>query len=153
VARLRTIVPIGRIVLDLKPNSAGIDAVPDLALEDGDRFVVPRIPANVTVEGQVYNANAFVYTPGQRVIDYLKRAGGPDREADRRRLFVLRADGSVVSRQYTDVAQAPIFPGDTIVVPPIIDKRAFFQRIVDIAQVVGNFGIGAATLAILARGY
>jgi protein involved in polysaccharide export with SLBB domain len=153
VARLRTIVPIGRIVLDLSPGSAGVDAVPDLALEDGDRFVVPRIPANVTVEGQVYNANAFVYTPGQRVIDYLKRAGGPDREADRRRLFVLRADGSVVSRQYADVAHAPIFPGDTIVVPPIIDKRAFFQRVVDIAQIVGNFGIGAATLAILAHNY
>jgi protein involved in polysaccharide export with SLBB domain len=154
VARLRTIVPIGRIVLsDLKPDSAGIDAVPDLALEDGDRFVVPRIPANVTVEGQVYNANAFVYTPGQRVIDYLKRAGGPDREADRRRLFVLRADGSVVSRQYADVAHAAIFPGDTIVVPPVIDKRAFFQRVVDIAQIVGNLGIGAATLAILAHDY
>jgi hypothetical protein len=138
-------------VLDLKPDSAGIDSVPDIALEDGDRFLVPRVPSNVNVQGQVYNANAFVYTPSQRVIDYLRRAGGPDREADKKRIFLLRADGSVVSRQYSHVESAPIYPGDTIVVPPILDKRAFLQRIVDIATIVGNVGVGAATVAILAR--
>jgi protein involved in polysaccharide export with SLBB domain len=151
VQRLRSLQPIGRIVLDLKPDSKGVDAVPDIALEDGDRFVVPRVPANVTVEGQVYNANAFVYTPGERVIDYLKRAGGPDREADRKRMFLLHADGSVVSRQYANVGQSPIYPGDTIVVPPILDKRALLQKIATIAQTIANFGIGIAAIYILAR--
>jgi polysaccharide export outer membrane protein len=151
VARLRNLQPIGRIVLDLKPDSKGIEDVPDIALEDGDRFVVPRVPANVTVQGQVYNANAFIFTPGENVLDYLRRAGGPDREADRRRMFVLRADGSVVSRQYANVAHSPIYPGDTIVVPPIIDKRALLQKIVSIAQIVGNLALGAATIDILAR--
>ena len=150
IARLRRMQPIGRIVLDLKPDSAGIDSLPDLALEDGDRFVVPRIPPNVSVQGQVYSANAFVYTPGQHVIDYLKRAGGPDRQADKKRMFILRADGSVVSRQYADVAKAPIYPGDTIAVPPIIDKRSGWQRFSDVASVIGNFGVGIAALAILA---
>ncbi len=151
VSRLRAISPIGRIVLDLKPDSGSIDAVPDLALEDGDRFIVPRIPSNVNVEGQVYSANAFVFTPGRRVIDYLRQAGGPDRQADRKRAFVLRADGSVVSRQYANVDRALIYPGDTIVVPPILDKRAVLQRLVDIATIVGQFGIGAATIAVLSR--
>jgi len=151
VARLREIKPIGRIVLDLKPDSTGVDSVPDLALEDGDRFIVPRLPSNVNVEGQVYSANAFVFTPGRRVIDYLREAGGPDRQADRKRTFVLRADGSVVSRQYANVDRALIFPGDTIVVPPVIDKRSLMQRIVDVATIVGQFGLGAATIAILSR--
>jgi len=151
VARLRAITPIGRIVLDLKPDSAGLDSIPDLALEDGDRFIVPRVPSNVNVEGQVYSANAFVFTPGRHVIDYLREAGGPDRQADRKRSFVLRADGSVVSRQYTDVDKARIYPGDTIVVPPVIDKRATLQRIVDIATIVGQLGLSIATIAILAR--
>ena len=57
---------MGRIVLDLKPEDKGIDSLPDIGLEDGDRFVVPRIPSNVTVEGQVYSANAFIYAPGKR---------------------------------------------------------------------------------------
>ena len=77
VARIRSLVPIGRIVLNLKPSSMGPDSVPDLALEDGDRFVVPRVPSNVNVEGQVYSANAFVYTPGHRVIELPSRGGRP----------------------------------------------------------------------------
>ena len=143
VARIRSLTPIGRIVLNLRPASAGSDAVPDLSLEDGDRFIVPRVPSNVNVEGQVYSANAFVYTPGRRVIDYLHEAGGPDRQADRKRAYVLRADGSVISRQYNNVDRAFIYPGDTIVVPPILDKRAFFQRIVDVATIIGQLGIAA----------
>ncbi len=151
VARLRQIQPIGRIVLDLQPNSAGVLSVPDLQLEDGDRFIVPRVPSSVTVEGQVYNANAFVYDPGRHVVDYLHRAGGPDREADKKRSFILRADGSVVSQQYTDVKRAPVFPGDTIVVPPVLDRRAIFQRVVDLAGIVSGFGLSAATLYLLTR--
>lgn len=149
VARLRRLRPIGRIVLDLQPDSVGIDSIPDIALEDGDRFVVPRIPSNVTVQGQVYSANAFLFTPGEQVLKYLQRAGGPDREADKKRIFVLRADGSVVSRQYAHVLEAPIYPGDTIVVPPVLDKRALLQRIVAISQVIGNLGFGVAAISIL----
>ncbi len=151
VNRLRSITPIGRIVLEFKPNSIGIDSVPDVALEDGDRFVVPHIPANVTVEGQVYSANAFVYSPGLRVGDYLHRAGGPDRQADKHRIFLLRADGSVISQQYTDVRRATIYPGDTVVVPPILDKRAVFQRVLDITGILGNLGLGLAGVALLVR--
>ena len=151
VARLRQVQPIGRIVLDLHPNSAGSESLPDLQLEDGDRFVVPRVPSSVTVEGQVYNSNAFVFDSGRRMIDYLHRAGGPDREADKKRAFILRADGSVVSEQYSDVKKAPVFPGDTIVVPPILDRRALFQRVIDLTGIVTNFGFSAATLYLLAH--
>ncbi len=151
VSRLRQLQPIGRIVLDLKPNSSGLDSVPDLQLEDGDRFIVPRVPSSVNVEGQVYNANAFVFDPGRRMLDYLHRAGGPDRQADKKRAFILRADGSVVSEQYAHVKQSPVFPGDTIVVPPILDRRAIFQRVVDLAGIVSNFGYSAATLYLISR--
>jgi protein involved in polysaccharide export with SLBB domain len=151
VARLRRLRPVGRIVLDLTPDSAGIDSVPDIALEDGDRFVVPRVPSNVNVEGQVYSANAFVYRPGKRALDYLRKAGGPDREADRKRIFILRADGSVVSRQYANVMKAMIYPGDTIVVPPALDRRSVLQRTADIAGIVGNFALSIAALDVLAN--
>ncbi len=138
VDRLRRLQPIGRIVLDLKPNSFGIDAIPDLALEDGDRFIVPRVPSNVSVEGQVYNANAFVYKPGLRAQDYMHRAGGPDRQADRRRTFILRSDGSVVSKQYANVERAAMYPGDTLVIPPVIDRRSPLQRIIEIASIASS---------------
>jgi polysaccharide biosynthesis/export protein len=151
ISRLRRIQAAGRIVLDLKPDSSGIDSLPDLALEDGDRFVVPRVPANVSVEGQVYSANAFVYRSGQRALTYLKKAGGPDRQADKKRMFILRADGSVVSSQYADVPKAAIYPGDTIVVPPALNRRSVLQRTTDIAQIVGNFALSIAALAVIAN--
>ena len=149
VARIRRLVPDGRIVLALQPDSRGLDAVPDLPLEDGDRFVVPRVPSTVSVEGQVYSANAFVFERSRKARDYLKKAGGPDREADRKRTFILRADGSVYSQQYGDVERALIFPGDTIVVPPQINKRAFLRDFLDYSTVVGQFGFAAAALDVL----
>lgn len=160
VARLRQAQPSGRIVLQLKPDSKGIDALPDLALEDGDRFVVPRLPATVTVEGQVYNANAFLYEKSKRVKDYLHLAGGPDRIGDRKREFVLRADGSVVSYQYNNFAERAlypdhnfddlaVYPGDTIVVPPIIEKTAILRDLANISTILEGFGIGAAAVQVL----
>ena len=149
VARLRRIVPLGRIVLQVKPDSHSVDSLPDLPLEDGDRFIVPRIPSTVTVEGQVYSANSFVFERGLRERDYLRQAGGPDRQADKRRTFILRADGSVYSSQYGDVAKATMFPGDTVVVPPQLDHRAIMRNLLDISSIVGQFGLGAAAVNVL----
>jgi protein involved in polysaccharide export with SLBB domain len=142
-------VPLGRIVLEVKPDSRGIESLPDIPLEDGDRFVVPRVPSTVTVEGQVYSANSYIFERGRKERDYLKQAGGPDRQADRKRVFILRADGSVYSHQYGDVDRATIFPGDTIVVPPQLDRHAILRDLVDISSVVGQFGLGAAAINVL----
>jgi protein involved in polysaccharide export with SLBB domain len=158
--RLRQAQPTGRIVLPLKPDSSGIEAVPDFELQDGDRFVVPRGPTTVSVEGQVYNANAFLYVKGKRVKDYLRLAGGPDRIADQKREFILRADGSVVSHQYAPLAERAIFvnhdfedavlyPGDTIIVPPIIQKTALLRNLSDIGTILEGFGLGAAAVSVL----
>jgi protein involved in polysaccharide export with SLBB domain len=149
IARLRQLRPQGRIVLELKPDSRGVESVPDLPLEDGDRFVVPRVPSTIAVEGRVYSANAFVYNSGFNEAAYLKKAGGPDRDADRKRIFILRADGSVFSRQYGDVSRAKIYPGDTIVVPPQLNRRAILRDLVDISNVIGGFGLGAAEVSVL----
>lgn len=160
LARLRAAEPTGRIVLPLKPDSAGVAALPEIPLQDGDRFVVPRVPSTVSVEGQVYNANAFLYVKGRRVKDYLRLAGGPDRIGDSKREFVLRADGSVVSRQAAGFAERTIFadrnfedvvlyPGDTIVVPPIIQKSAVLRNLSNIGTIVEGFGLGAAAIQVL----
>ena len=149
IARLRSVVPLGRIVLAVKPDSRTIDSLPDLPLEDGDRFIVPHIPATIAVQGQVYSANSYVYETGLRGRDYLRQAGGPDRQADKRRTFILRADGSVFSDQYGNVSKAVMFPGDTIVVPPQFDRHAVLRNLLDISSIVGQFGLGAAAINVL----
>jgi hypothetical protein len=146
IGRLRQLEPEGRIVLQLSPDSQGVDALPDLALEDGDRFVVPKAPEDVNVQGQVYSANAFVYEPGRHMKDYLRMAGGPGRQADTKRAFVMRADGSVFSEQYGNLGKAPMYPGDTIVVPLRVERKALLRNLVDIATVFGQFGLGIAAI-------
>jgi polysaccharide export outer membrane protein len=160
VARLRQSQPTGRIVFQLSPNARDMAVIPDLPLEDGDRFVVPKKPSDVAVQGQVYDANSFIFQSGKRVKDYLHLAGGPDRNADRRREFILRADGSVVSRQYSSLAQRglfadrsfddiPMLPGDTIVVPPNVVKGSVLRNVANIANIIEGFGIGAAAVEVL----
>lgn len=149
IAQLRRARPNGRIVLQLKPDSRGIDSVPDLELEDGDQFVVPKVPATVSVEGEVYSANAFIFKRGERTIDYLKEAGGPDRQADMKHAFVLRADGSVYSQQYGNIKKATIFPGDTVVIPPQLQKLSIMRELIDIGTIVSQFGIGIAAINLL----
>jgi protein involved in polysaccharide export with SLBB domain len=159
--RLRQAQPTGRIVFQLKPDTKDIAALPDLTLEDGDRFVVPKTPSTVSVQGQVYDANAFVYEKGKRVKDYLYLAGGPDRNADKKRAFILRADGSVVSNQYSaSLGQRALFvsrnfeditmlPGDTVVVPPIVEKGSVLRNLTDVASIISGFGLGAAAINVL----
>ena len=155
LARIRQAQPTGRIVLQLKPDSRGIAAVPDLELEDGDRFVVPKSPTTVNVVGQVYSPNAFVFEPNRKVKDYLRLAGGPDRLSDRKRAFVLRADGSVISHQYANSRHLGNFdslqtlPGDTIVVPPRIVRGSALRDAANIANILQGFGIAAAAIQVL----
>ncbi len=149
VTRLRQAEPTGRIVLELKPDSRGIAAMPDLVLEDGDRLVIPKVPSSVNVEGQVYSASAFVWQPDRQVKTYLHMAGGPDRNADKRREYVLRADGSVFSRQYGDFDHALVYPGDTIVVPPVIQRGNTLRELANISTILSGFGLAAAAITIL----
>ena len=102
VNRLREIKATGRIVLHIEPFKSDVASLPDLPLEDGDRFVVPPVPSTVGIVGAVYDSNSFVYQAHRHAGDYLRTAGGPNRNADRRQIFIIRADGSVVSRQYLD---------------------------------------------------
>ena len=155
LTRLRQLQPTGRVVLQLKPDSLGLAAVPDLELEDGDRFVVPKIPATVSVVGQVYSANAFVFEPNRRVKDYLRLAGGPDRLSDIRRAFILRADGSVLSHQYASTRHfgefdhIVILPGDTVVVPPKLVRGTALRELTNVATILQGFGIAAAAIQVL----
>ncbi len=150
INNLRQARSTGRIILGLPEDSASISQLPDLPLEDGDRFIVPRFPQTVSVDGAVYNQNSFVYDPRRRVGDYIRLAGGENRDADGNRAYVIRAGGSVISKQYSSSLRGNRFEslhvnqGDTIVIPLNLDKGKTMRLIVDIAQIVGQFGIAIA---------
>jgi protein involved in polysaccharide export with SLBB domain len=140
----------GRIVLELPVDANNVSQLPDLPLEDGDRLIVPRIPSTVNVEGAVYNQNSFVFDPTRRVGSYIRLAGGANRDADTSRAYVIRASGSVLSKQYSSSLRGNsfdslhIYPGDTVVVPLNLTKGQTLKTIVSIAQIVGQLGIAIA---------
>ncbi len=155
IASLRQARATGRIVLELKPDTRDVAQLPDLPLEDGDRFIVPRIPSTVSIDGAVYNQNSFVYDPHRRVGAYIRLAGGANRDADKSRAYVIRASGSVLSKQYSSSLinsgfdSLHLYPGDTIVVPLSIDKGKSLRLIVDIAQIIGQFGLAIAAASVV----
>ena len=155
VEKLRQIRPTGRLVLDLPGPSATLADVPDIALEDGDRFVVPYRPASVEVLGSVYNANAFIWKSDKRMGDYLKAAGGPNRDADKKHIFVLRADGAVVSNASMGsfwsggLDSYRLEPGDAVIVPENLDKTSTLKGLKDWTQVFSQLALGAAAINVL----
>jgi protein involved in polysaccharide export with SLBB domain len=153
--RLRQTTPTGRIVLALEPDSHGVEALPPLQLENGDRLVIPALASTVNVVGTVYNQSTLLYTPGFRMGDYLRQAGGPTRYADRSHLFVIRADGSVIAKDARSgwftagFESLRMYPGDSIVVPTNVTRTTLLRGFLDWSQVISNFGLGAAAINVL----
>ena len=156
IAKMRQMHPSGRVVLQFTADSAGINAVPNLPLEDGDRFVVPALPSTVNVLGAVYSQDSYQYLRGERVGDYLRQAGGATRNADKGREFVIRANGSILSKQYArgtlftgGLNDRSIYPGDSVVVPTAVNKTSVLRGITDWSTVFSQFGLGIAALSLV----
>jgi len=155
IAHLQQIRASGRVVLELKPHSAGITALPPIQLQDGDTFIVPSVPASVNVVGAVYDQNTFLYVQGRRVGDYLHLAGGPNRDADRKHAFIIRADGSVVSRSATSTIwgntfdSTSIHPGDTIVVPEKTYGPSPLRGFLEWSQLFSQLALGVAAINVI----
>lgn len=152
--KLRSVQATGRVVLDIPPRNSGINDLPDIALEDGDRFVVPSKPSTSSVMGMVYNENSFIFQPKARVSDYLEKAGGPTRDADESRIYLLRADGSVLSAQnsnsiFRSFSSEELMPGDTVVVPELLDKFYLTKELKDWAQIFFQFALGVGGIKLL----
>ena len=155
LASLRQIRATGRIVLPVHPHTSDVNSLPNIALEDGDRFDVPHIPETVNVVGAVYNQNSFLFADSSRVETYLHLAGGPNKDADRSREFIIRADGDVVSRDMIrrlwgdEFSDLRIYPGDTIVVPEKLPKASAIYGVLNWSQMFSQFALGAAALDVI----
>lgn len=155
LARLSSIKPTGRVVLEMKPDAATAADLPDFPLEDGDTFYVPPRLSTVQVAGEVYNPNAFRHEPEKRLVAYLNDAGGATREADQKRIFVLRADGTVVSRQsrnnhlHGEFEKLKLMPGDAIVVPEKLRVSSKMNDFLQITQFASQTALTAAALSVI----
>lgn len=156
LAKLADVHATGRVVLGLSSDAKSIQDIPDFPLEDGDSFFVPAMLATVNVVGEVYNANTFRFQPHKHLSAYLNDTGGATRIADIKRAFLIRADGTVVSRQtrtgllsgkFQNIA---LMPGDAIIVPPKLKAPGgFLESLPAITQILSQTAMTGAMVSLV----
>lgn len=155
LARMRTIKPSGRLVLEIRPGDKAIDDLPDIPLEDGDRITVPQRLEMVNVVGAVYRQSSYVYLNGTNVRHYLRLAGSATQTADLKHALLVRADGSVLDRKATSrlwrggFYDIRVLPGDTLVIPTKLATGAFQRNLRDWTQIASQLAIAGASLAVI----
>ncbi|HXM94427.1 MAG TPA: SLBB domain-containing protein [Candidatus Dormibacteraeota bacterium] len=114
--------PVGRVAIRISSDiNRWKNSAADVEVRAGDTLVIPKRPSFVMVSGQVFNPTAVSYRPGKNAKWYLSQAGGPTTVADKKAIFVIRADGSVIGAKESlwsgRSLNAVLQPGDTVVVP------------------------------------
>ena len=117
-------------------------------------------PSSVGVFGSVFNTGSYLYATRRKVDDYLRLAGSPTRGADSSSIFVVRANGSVVSAQQgrgwfglgsDRVEDLAVLPGDTVFVPEETNKATFLQTAKDWTLLLYQLGLGLASIRVISR--
>ncbi len=147
--------PSGRMVIHISADTASWANTPaDIELRRGDVLTIPKQPGFILVTGQVYNATALTYAPGQSAGWYLNHAGGTNSTANRKNIFIIRANGSVIGRRSGDwldgnVLSTKLNPGDVVVVPQkIIGASLFWRNLLTTAQLASSIAITASVAAL-----
>ncbi len=147
-SQLRNSVPTGRWAIRLDEIVAG-RAEADIVLKGGDILLVPDQRQEVTVLGEVQYTASHVFSRNLSRDDYIDRSGGLSQRADKRRIYVVRANGEVVANNggswFRRDNGGGIRPGDSIVVPLDVDQPLL--RWGAITQIIYNLALGAAAVA------
>ncbi len=122
LTQLRDSKPVGRLVIDLAQVNRHPGAPGDVLLRDGDRLLVPKQTQEITILGEVQSPTSHVYRAGLTRDDYIALSGGTTQKADRRRIYVVRANGDVLTAGhmggwFRKSHNFEMRPGDVIVVP------------------------------------
>ncbi len=148
--KLQNIPPEGRLVLHISSNvQHWANTSADIQVRAGDTIHVPKQPNMVLVDGSVYNPTGVTYKPGKSAGWYLRQAGGPTGTANKKGVFVIRADGSVAGGPGGlfggGVESAEMRPGDMVVVPEkVITISRAWQNTAQTAQILSAIGIAIA---------
>jgi protein involved in polysaccharide export with SLBB domain len=153
LAQLRDTKAIGRLVIDLEkvaqtPVDADYDssAVQPVILRDGDKLYVPQKTQEVTIIGEVQQITSHLYNPRLDRDDYINLSGGLTYKADKKRIYIVRANGAVVTDNNTGWfgGTKKVYSGDTIVVPLKADRMKSLTLWTNVTQIIYQLGVAAA---------
>jgi protein involved in polysaccharide export with SLBB domain len=149
IDRLKQIQPTGRMVIHITSDIEKWENTPvDVEVRSGDTLIIPRKPNFILVAGQVYNPTAITYSTGKHAGWYLRQAGGPTALGNKKEIFVVRANGSVIGKNSGqwwsgNVLSTVLQPGDTVFVPEKISAGDKLKLFSESAQVLSGLAVAA----------
>ena len=152
INRLKGISPSGRLLIHIsEPIDKWENTPADVEVRSGDTLIIPKVPDFVMVAGQVYNPAAVTFRRGRSAGWYLRQAGGPTSVANKKDIFVIRANGTVVGKSSGewwsgDVTRAVLQPGDTIYVPDKVSGAGMFKNMGMSVQMLSGVAVAASVL-------
>jgi protein involved in polysaccharide export with SLBB domain len=164
--KLKVAQATGRVVIVLDSLDKFAGSKYDLELEDGDTLTIPPMPWIVNVLGSVYNPTSIVYTRGKRADFYLSKVGGPTRDAEEGEMYIVKADGTVISKTQKGAfglswdsegkrwvgggfMAARIDPGDSILVPSKITRIVWKKELMDWTTILFQLAVTAGVIVAL----
>jgi len=169
VAKLRETKASGRVVISLLPMSILRGSSSDLVLEDGDTLKIPPKTDTVNILGCVYNPVALIYEKDKpKLKHYLNKTGGPTDDAEKDQMYIIRADGTIVSKNGTSWSgiswnneesrwgfwgrfeNTPLYPGDTVQVPQKVVQPRFMRDVKDITELIYRIAVVVGMVAVAA---
>jgi len=159
IATLRSLKASGRMVIKLDASGRGLKGPEDLGLEDGDTLFIPKKPFGVQVMGEVFNPTSITYVKGMGYKDYINLCGAYTAQADKDRIYILKADGSAVppkpghlawsnGSSRWEVQSSELEPGDTVVVPTNYDLFGWFDYIKGVSEIFFHIATSAGVVLL-----
>ncbi|WP_461422413.1 SLBB domain-containing protein [Ketobacter sp.] len=145
---LGEIKPLGRMVINL-PEIVNKPEAQDILIADGDTLNVPGFKQSVTVVGEVQYPTSHLFNKKYSVEEYIDRSGGLNTKADDDRIYVVKADGSVLlpkSSGWFARKSVSVEPGDTVVVPLDADRIKSLTLWTSVSQIFYQIALGAAAV-------
>ena len=144
--------PIGRLVIDLNELLNG-ELLRDIELKGGDKLVIPNITPAVSVIGEVFVTATHWYDPTLSIEDYISKAGGVIEFGDASKIYIVKADGSVLipesSFWFSNANKVNLVPGDTIVVPREVTNYDNIGLWQGITQIIYQSAVALAAIGSL----
>ncbi|HET6675139.1 MAG TPA: SLBB domain-containing protein [Nitrospiraceae bacterium] len=140
---------LGRVVVRMESVDQLEGTFDDIIMEARDRITVPTPPQTVSIIGSVKMPSTVVYRPNLDLDAYVRQVGGMTEDANKREMYVMRANGMTDSAY---LAARELRPGDTIVVPQKVEAKTpslpLWQAV---ASIIGSVALTAAGIAVIGR--
>jgi protein involved in polysaccharide export with SLBB domain len=151
VERLKNTKAVGRLVINLPELLVGNLAV-NVRLDDGDALYIPKVRQSISVMGEVQYSASHLYSEYDDVDDYITRSGGMKARADKKRIYIIKANGSVLlvnEQSWFETSASRLSAGDTIVVPLDLEYRDTLDLWSIATQIMYNTAVSIAAIGAI----